>query len=73
MKNNLKLVVVGFALIGALLLSVSGCHTAEGFGQDLEKGGKAIQKSASGNNNSNSDSTSSSSETTTTTTKSTNY
>jgi predicted small secreted protein len=71
MKNNLKIVAVSFALISALLLGISGCHTAEGFGQDLESGGKAIQKSASGNNAS--DSTSSSSETTTTTTSSTSY
>ena len=40
----IKIVVVAFVLIAALHLS--GCHTAKGFGEDLEKGGQAIQKAA---------------------------
>jgi len=45
MKNKLKIVVIGFALISALFLT--GCQTAKGFGQDIEKGGQSIQKAAS--------------------------
>lgn len=43
MKIKLK-IIIGFALISTLLLS--GCHTAQGFGQDVEKGGQEIQKAA---------------------------
>lgn len=42
MKVKFTIVVIGFVLISSFLLS--GCHTTEGFGQDLEKGGQAIQK-----------------------------
>ena len=49
MKNNFKTFAVGFVLISSLLLSIGGCHTAEGFGKDLEKGGKEIQKAATDN------------------------
>lgn len=48
MKIISKIFVVSFVLFGALLLS--GCETTKGFGQDLEKGGKAIQKAATGDN-----------------------
>jgi predicted small secreted protein len=44
MKIKLRLVAIGFAVIGTLLLS--GCHTAKGFGQDVEQGGQAIQKAS---------------------------
>jgi len=35
-------------LMGALLaaLAVGACNTAEGFGEDVEKGGEAIQRGA---------------------------
>jgi predicted small secreted protein len=44
MKIKLKIVMIGFALISALVLN--GCHTAAGFGQDMEQGGQAIQTAA---------------------------
>jgi predicted small secreted protein len=44
MKIKFKIMIICFALIGALLLS--GCHTTEGFGQDVEEGGQAIQRAA---------------------------
>jgi predicted small secreted protein len=44
MKIKLKIAVISFALIGALFLS--GCHTAQGFGEDVEIGGQAIQNAA---------------------------
>jgi len=35
------------AVFGLLtVLFLTGCHTMEGFGKDLEKGGEAIQKKA---------------------------
>lgn len=44
MKIKLNMIVVCFALISALLLS--GCHTTAGFGEDIEHGGRAIQRAA---------------------------
>jgi entericidin B len=44
MKIKLKIAVISFALISALLLS--GCQTTRGFGQDVEQGGQAIQRAA---------------------------
>lgn len=44
MKTKFKTIVVAFTLISALILS--GCQTAKGFGEDMEQGGKAIQKAA---------------------------
>lgn len=36
-----------FALLSILgLLAVAGCNTAEGFGQDLESAGSAIEEEA---------------------------
>ncbi|HBC71665.1 MAG TPA: hypothetical protein DCZ38_02640 [Coxiellaceae bacterium] len=46
MKIKLKICAAAFALISALLLS--GCHTIEGFGQDMERGGQNLQKAATG-------------------------
>lgn len=48
MKTRFKIVIIGFALIGVLFLS--GCHTASGFGEDLEQGGQAIQDAANADN-----------------------
>jgi len=67
MKINLKIAVIGFVFIGVLVLGLSGCHTAEGFGRDLEESGQAIQKSASKDDNA------STSKTTTTTSSKTTY
>ena len=36
--------VVAIVLLG-LMLVLSGCNTIRGMGQDIEKGGEAIQKS----------------------------
>lgn len=44
MKIKLKIVIVGFVLIGALFLNA--CNTAAGFGQDVKQGGQAIQNAA---------------------------
>lgn len=46
MKIKSKILVICFALISNLLL-LSGCHTAQGFGQDVSAGGQEIQKAAS--------------------------
>ncbi|MBS4099568.1 MAG: entericidin A/B family lipoprotein [Sulfuricella sp.] len=32
------------AIIALLMLTLTGCNTVRGIGQDLEKGGEAIQK-----------------------------
>ncbi len=46
MKNRALM----FSLIAFSIMLLSGCtHTAEGFGQDMQNTGKAIQKSMSGN------------------------
>lgn len=34
------------ALIAALALALAGCNTIRGIGQDIEKGGEAIQKAS---------------------------
>jgi len=34
------------ALIAALALTLAGCNTIRGIGQDIEKGGEAIQKAS---------------------------
>lgn len=44
MKIKLTIAAIGFTVISALFLN--GCQTTKGFGQDLEKGGQAIQKAA---------------------------
>jgi predicted small secreted protein len=41
----LKVVVLG-AIVGAVVMSMGGCNTVKGVGQDIEKGGEAIQKAA---------------------------
>lgn len=47
MKNKFKLITIGLVLGSFLLLS--GCNTTEGFGKDMEIGGKNLQKSAAEN------------------------
>lgn len=44
MKTSLKILVSILALV--CILATSGCNTAEGFGKDLQQGGKSIQKAA---------------------------
>jgi predicted small secreted protein len=44
MKIKFKMVALSFALIGVLLLSA--CHTVGGFGEDVEHGGRAIERAA---------------------------
>lgn len=36
--------IIALPLIGLGLIALSACNTAEGFGEDLEKTGEAIQK-----------------------------
>ncbi|MDD5330651.1 MAG: entericidin A/B family lipoprotein [Sulfuricella sp.] len=38
-----KVVVLG-AIVGGVVLNMGGCNTVRGVGQDIEKGGEAIQK-----------------------------
>ena len=38
-----KIVVLG-AIVGGVILNMGGCNTVRGVGQDIEKGGEAIQK-----------------------------
>lgn len=37
--------IAALAILTSILF-LNGCHTAQGFGQDLEAGGKEIQKAA---------------------------
>lgn len=36
--------IIALPLIGLGLIALSACNTAEGFGQDIENTGEAIQK-----------------------------
>jgi predicted small secreted protein len=38
--------VIALVAAGLMGLAVCGCHTVKGAGQDIEHGGKAIEKSA---------------------------
>jgi predicted small secreted protein len=38
--------LMSFALLGALALSAVGCATTEGFGEDLQRGGRKISQEA---------------------------
>ncbi|MBB4265876.1 entericidin A/B family lipoprotein [Roseospira visakhapatnamensis] len=42
----MKTIVILMSMLGAL--AVAGCNTAEGFGEDVEDAGEAIQDSADG-------------------------
>jgi entericidin A len=39
-----KLIVIAFTLFAPML--TSACNTVEGFGQDMQKGGESVEKSA---------------------------
>lgn len=41
--NNLKTILV---VLGLAFMLLTGCNTLRGMGQDIEKGGEAIQKAA---------------------------
>ena len=43
-----KLIINTLAIVASLFL-VSACHTVEGFGKDMQQGGKELQKSANEN------------------------
>ena len=38
--------IIRFSLIATVLLAISACNTVRGIGQDIEKAGAAIEKSA---------------------------
>ena len=40
-----RTIALGILLL-ATLLTISGCNTVRGMGQDIEQGGEAIQRSA---------------------------
>ena len=39
-----KAVVLAAIVAAVVSMSMTGCHTVKGIGQDIEKGGEAIQK-----------------------------
>lgn len=39
--------VTTVAILGLLLLALSGCNTMHGLGEDIERGGEAVQDAAS--------------------------
>lgn len=45
MKIKFKTTVIAFTLISVLAL-LCGCHTTAGFGEDVSRGGKAIERAA---------------------------
>ncbi len=38
--------VISWVLVSLAVLGLSGCNTVQGLGEDIQKGGKAIEKSA---------------------------
>lgn len=38
--------VIGFCLASLAILGLAGCNTVQGLGEDIQKGGKAIEKVA---------------------------
>jgi predicted small secreted protein len=44
-KKRMKKVLVAVLLL-VVMLSLSGCNTLRGIGQDIERGGQAIKKAA---------------------------
>lgn len=44
-------IVLQIATILITALFINGCHTAEGFGKDLEKGGQAIREAVASSSN----------------------
>jgi predicted small secreted protein len=45
-KENADMTRKAAAVIGATLLALAGCNTAEGVGEDLESAGEAIDEEA---------------------------
>lgn len=43
-KKPIALIAVKIVLLTAIVAGVVGCNTVKGIGQDIEKGGEAIQK-----------------------------
>ncbi|OIP14013.1 MAG: entericidin [Betaproteobacteria bacterium CG2_30_59_46] len=43
-KKPIVLIAVKIVLLAAIAAGVAGCNTVKGVGQDIEKGGEAIQK-----------------------------
>lgn len=41
-----SLLVVSSAVLAASILSLSGCNTVKGFGEDVSSGGQALSKAA---------------------------
>jgi predicted small secreted protein len=39
-------VMLCLALLASIGAAAAGCHTSEGFGKDIESGGKAIKEAA---------------------------
>lgn len=46
MVRHIARSILGLALIAVVLVTQVGCNTVEGAGEDLEKGGEAIQRAA---------------------------
>jgi predicted small secreted protein len=44
MTKSLKRLAVLFCLTAVLILVNTGCHTAHGFGKDMQDAGEGIQK-----------------------------
>jgi len=44
MRNLKKL--IGLTVLGAMFMTAVGCHTTEGFGEDMERGGRKIKNEA---------------------------
>jgi predicted small secreted protein len=43
-KKPIALMAVRIVLLAAIVAGMVGCNTVKGLGQDIEKGGEAIQK-----------------------------
>ncbi len=47
MGHIMKKIIIGIMLVSFCVVSgVSGCSTVAGFGRDIQKGGKAIERKA---------------------------
>lgn len=44
--RRIKNIIYYAVLLGFLLVCAASCHTVEGMGKDIEKGGEAIQGAA---------------------------
>jgi predicted small secreted protein len=43
-KKHIALMAARIVLLAAMVAGMVGCNTVKGIGQDIEKGGEAIQK-----------------------------